>query len=93
MSQSLSITFSRNGSNSTPKQVRLIVKDYLTEKPIPLAHVTVTGPGSYSYTGTAGQDGSINLGTLQPGDYTLVATATGYISSGSDILANDSFTI
>lgn len=92
MSSSLTISF-RSPTGSQPKSVTLVVKDYSTDAVIPSAAVTVTGPNGFNFSGTSDANGKIQLGTLYPGQYSLVATATGYQSSASDILANDTFTI
>lgn len=92
MSDSLRITFRRSTAD-LPKNVILVIKDYSTDTVIPGATVTVTGPGGYSYSGTADVEGRLALGNLQPGQYTLVTTASGYQSSAADFLANDIFTV
>lgn len=91
MSSSLTVTF-RN-TDSTAKNTTIIVKDYLTEAVIKSASVVISGPGGYSKTGATDNDGKLVLGTIQPGEYTLVVTAAGYQNSATDILANDKFTI
>lgn len=92
MSASLSITFRRSEAD-LPKDVTLIVKDYATDAIVPGAAVTVTGPNGFTFGGTADSAGKVYLGTCQPGQYSLVATASGYQSSATDFLANDTFTV
>lgn len=92
MSASLQIIF-RNDAAQLPKNVILVIKDYSTDTVIPGATVTVTGPYGYSYSGTSDADGKVFLGQRQPGQYTLIATASGYQSSAADFLANDIFTV
>lgn len=92
MSGSLQITF-RHDSALLPKNVTLVIKDYATDTIIPGAAVTVSGPYGYSYSGTSDAEGKVYLGQRQPGQYTLIATASGYQSSAADFLANDIFTV
>lgn len=92
MSASLTITF-RRADADLPKNVILVIKDYSTDVIIVGAAVTVTGPNGYIYNGTTDALGKIYLGQRQPGQYSLVATATGYQSSDADFLANDTFTV
>lgn len=92
MSANLTVTY-RLGSADLPKNVILIIKDYATDVVIPGATVTVTGPNGYSYFGTSDSAGKIYLGQRQPGQYSLVATATGYQASDKDFLANDTFIV
>lgn len=89
-SKTLTINFS---NASTPKSVTLVIKDYATDTVIVGADVTVTGPDSYTFTGVSDALGKVSLGTRAPGQYQLIATATGYQDSDLDFLANDTFTV
>lgn len=75
------------------KDLTITIKDYSTDVPVPFANVTINGPGGYHWSGLADAAGVISLSNLPSGDYTLTATAALYQSTGSDILANDRFTL
>lgn len=90
VSKTLTINFS---AASTPKNVTLVIKDYSTDTVVEGADVIVTGPDAYSFAGVTDALGKVYLGVRQPGQYTLLATATGYQDSDLDFLANDTFTV
>lgn len=77
----------------TRQDVKLTIIDYATNAAIPGANVTVRGPFNYFWSGTANHEGMIQLGSLVSGEYTVLATASGYQNSDQDILANDRFTL
>lgn len=60
---------------------------------IPGATVVITGPNSYYWSGQSDSNGQIILSGLSAGEYSLTAAASGYQSTGSDILANDRFSL
>lgn len=88
---SLSVKFA-NGTASTPKDVTLTIRDYIDDTVIPNALVTVTGVG-LNFNGYTNSLGQVHVGTLKPGTYQLIISATGYQSSTADILQNDRFTV
>lgn len=79
--------------NPVKQDLTLTIKDYSTDAPVPAANVTLTGPGGFHWSGVSDGDGIIHLANIPSGDYTLVATASGYQGTAGDILANDRFTL
>lgn len=93
MSDSLTIKFAYDANTGiSDKEVIIEVKDYSTNSAIAGAKVVISGP-SYNFTGTTDTNGRINLGVISPGEYQIVTTATNYMSSNEDFLANDRFVI
>jgi len=79
-------------SGTDPKDTVIEVKDISTGAVIAGATVVIDGP-SYSFSGTTGTEGTVHLGVLQPGEYKIVTSATTYLSSNADNIANDRFVI
>ncbi len=76
-------------SESEPVQYTLTVLDYTTNEPVPGAAVYLNGV----CIGQTAADGSIYLGKLLSGAYTLFMSKAGYFNSNEDGLNNDSFTV
>jgi hypothetical protein len=74
--------------------VSIIVKDVITEEPIPDASIVVTKSGDTIFTGNANESGEILIPDLIRGEtYDIVTTAVDYFSSAEDYLNNDYFTV
>lgn len=94
---STSITISYNDGTggdvgTEPKDVTLKIIDYCDATAITSATVTVSGNG-FSWSGPPDSQGLCALGVLQPGSYSLTITASGYVNSADDLLANDGFVV
>ena len=92
----LTITFRRTAEGETPAQPRdvlLTIKDYCTDAILPGASVLISGPNGYQFSGVASQTGTISLSQLKPGEYSIVTSKAGYLTSNDDAIANDRFTV
>ena len=85
-SRSVTITF---GESGVARDVILTVKDWCTDEIVTGAAVTLGVYGSQ----ISDANGQVTFANVQPGTHALTVTATGYLPSGSDTLANDSVTV
>ncbi len=91
-STSKSITIAFGGSASGPRDVVLTIKDYCSDLPIPGATVALT-VNTVVTTLTADVNGQVTFLQVPVGTWPVTVTAPGYLTSGSDTLANDSITV
>ena len=89
---SRSITIAFQGATG-PDDVTLTIKDYCTDIPIPGAQVTLSSGTYPSSTKTADVNGQVTFLQVPSGNHNLSVTASGYIPSNSDTLANDSISV
>ncbi len=89
-SRSITITFS--GASTGPRDVVLTVKDYCSDLPIPGASVTLT-VNTLVTTLACDANGKVTFPQVPAGTWPITVSASGYLSSGSDTLANDSITV
>jgi hypothetical protein len=66
-----------------------LVKDFATDVIIPNADVVVDGISR----GSTDADGIITIIGISVGDHTIKITASNYLDSDEDELANDTFTV
>lgn len=89
----LSITYQRSSTteSETGDEVSVIlnVKDYCSGLDVDGVAVYINNV----YKGVTGAEGTIDLGSMARGTYTLKMTKAGYKDSGQDALVNDSFTV
>jgi hypothetical protein len=71
------------------KDIAILVKDFATDVVIPNAHIVIDG----NWGGMTDENGLLTLKSVTVGDHKIVITATGYLNSDEDELANDTFTI
>lgn len=90
-SKSITISFS-DESSTGPKDVTLTVKDICTKEIIPNAVVTLTIDGT-TQTQTTDVNGQVTFLQVPAGEHALLVTATGYLGSNTDTLANDAITV
>jgi hypothetical protein len=91
---SLSVNFEGSDTDQVITDVNMIIKDVITEEPIPDASIVVTKSGDTIFTGNANESGEILIPDLVRGEtYNIITTAVGYFSSAEDYLNNDYFTV
>lgn len=88
-SKSIIISF---GSGTGPRDVTLTIKDICTKAVIPNAVVTLTIDAE-TQTQTADVNGQVTFLQVPAGEHALLVTATGYLASDDDTLANDAITV
>jgi hypothetical protein len=71
------------------KDISILVKDFATDVIIPNADVVVDGISR----GSTDADGIITIIGISVGDHTIKITASNYLDSDEDELANDTFTV
>lgn len=92
-SSTRTITISYDGTAPVPRDVTLTIRDWCTDAPIPDASVTVSSATYTADTRIADAAGQVTFPLLPPGEYTLLISASGYLASDADSLANDTLTI
>lgn len=78
-----------SNQSSVPSIVTIQAKDFCTDLPIPGAAVYIDG----IYKGVTDSNGKRVVGLLNPRSYSLKIQASGYTSTDTDDLSNESFTI
>ena len=76
-------------NSSVPSLVTIHAKDFCTDLPVSGASVYIDD----IYKGLTDSTGKLVVGILNPDSYSLKIQASGYTSTDSDDLSNDSFTI
>lgn len=92
-SRTITITFADGqGGNTAPRDVLLTVKNWCTDQVIAGASVTLT-VNSVADTQVSNGSGEVTFLQVPPGTHSLLITASGYLDSTADTLANDSITV